>query len=359
MCRKLIYLFSFVLVLDLAVGVANAAPLNQNPGPDGIVSVEAEHFDDNVEIGGHKWDETGPTGGFTGELGMWAPKGRGQHQSNYAANSERLDYEVNFVKTGTVYPWILGWAADGNSDTCHIGLDGEEIATCDQMVGWNSNYSWSNDTRDPERGSFEVTSTGIHVLNIWVREDGLIIDKIVLTTNPDYTLSGTEPGPPESSRGARVIAFEPSPADGAADVPRDVALSWMPGAFAAPTNGHTVYFSENFSDVNDGIGGIAQNATTYAPAQRLDFGTTYYWRVDEVNGPPDFTVYEGKVWSFTTEPVAYAIGNITATASSSDVDKGPENTINGSGLDDSGLLHGKDAEGNMWLSSVAADLDRI
>ncbi|MHC4172535.1 MAG: hypothetical protein ACYST5_06285 [Planctomycetota bacterium] len=67
MCKKLIHLASFVLVLGLAVGVADAQPLNQDPGPDGIVSVEAEHFDDNVEVGGHKWELTGPTGGFTGE----------------------------------------------------------------------------------------------------------------------------------------------------------------------------------------------------------------------------------------------------------------------------------------------------
>ncbi|MHC4596763.1 MAG: carbohydrate binding domain-containing protein, partial [Planctomycetota bacterium] len=148
-------------------------------------------------------------------------------------------------------------------------------------------------------------------------------------------------------------ADNPYPFDGATDVPREVVLSWTPGEFAPPVNGHKVYLSENFNDVNDGVGGIAQDANSYTPAQRLDFDKTYYWRVDEVNGPPDFTVYEGKVWSFTTELLAYPIQNIAATASSSDVGREPENTINGSGLDDSGLLHGKDPENNMWLSSIA------
>ncbi|MHC4172311.1 MAG: LamG-like jellyroll fold domain-containing protein [Planctomycetota bacterium] len=349
MSKKLFILTSFVLVLGLAVGVANAAPLNQDPGPNGIVSVEAENFDDNVEVGGHKWEETGPTGGFTGVAGLRAPSG---HQTNYAANSERLEYEIDFVKTGTYYPWILAWGPDGNSDTCHVGLDGEEIPTSDQMVGWDLNYSWSNDTRPASghvRGSFEVTSAGVHTLNIWARENGLIIDKIVLTTNPDYTLTGTEPGPPESPRGARAIAFDPNPADGAIDVPRDVVLSWTPGAFVPPINGHKVYFSENFNDVSGGIGGITQDASSYAPVQRLDFSTTYYWRVDEVNGPPDNTVYEGGLWSFTTEPLAYAIENITATASSAhQADMGPENTINGSGLDENDL-HSAEAT-DMWLS---------
>ncbi len=148
------------------------------------------------------------------------------------------------------------------------------------------------------------------------------------------------------------VASNPSPADEATDVPREVLLSWTPGEYAPPVNEHIVYLSENFNDVNDGIGGIAQSDTSYTPAQRLDFNKTYYWRVDEVNGPPDYTVYEGDIWSFTTEPPGYAIENVTATASSSNRGKGPENTVNGSGLDDSGLLHGRDAENNMWLSET-------
>jgi hypothetical protein len=39
--------------------------------------------------------------------------------------------------------------------------------------------------------------------------------------------------------------------------------------------------SENFTDVHDGIGGIAQDANSYITAQRLDLGTTYYLRVDD------------------------------------------------------------------------------
>jgi hypothetical protein len=122
-------------------------------------------------------------------------------------------------------------------------------------------------------------------------------------------------------------AADPSPANGATDVPREVVLSWTPGMFAPTINGHKV------------------------PPQRLDLSTTYYWRVDEVNGPPDYTVYEGEVWSFTTELIGYPIENITATASSAhQADMGPENSINGSGLDANDLhsVEGTD----MWLSSA-------
>jgi hypothetical protein len=119
--------------------------------------------------------------------------------------------------------------------------------------------------------------------------------------------------------------------------------------FAPTINGHKVFLSENFNDVIDGIGGITQSANSYTPPQRLDLSTTYYWRVDEVNGPPDYTVYEGEVWSFTTELIAYPIENVTATASSAhQADMGPENSINGSGLD-ANNLHSMETT-DMWLS---------
>jgi hypothetical protein len=78
--------------------------------------------------------------------------------------------------------------------------------------------------------------------------------------------------------------------------------------------------------------GLALDVTTL-DVGRLEYGRTYYWRVDEVNAASDSAVVEGAVWSFTVEPLAYPIGNVTATASSFQEGMGPENTVNGSGLD--------------------------
>ena len=84
---------------------------------------------------------------------------------------------------------------------------------------------------------------------------------------------------------------------------------------------------------------VAQDeaGVSYDPG-RLEFNQTYYWRVDEVNSAPDFTVFPGDVWSFTTEPFAIPIGNISVTASGSFGTSVAENTINGSGM--TGDLHG-------------------
>ncbi|MHC4464567.1 MAG: sugar-binding protein, partial [Planctomycetota bacterium] len=154
------------------------------------------------------------------------------------------------------------------------------------------------------------------------------------------------------------LSKNPSPADDMDDVSRDTNLSWDAGCFAAT---HNLYFGTLFDDVNtatvtDGkavLLGQGLTDTVFDPG-RLEFDQTYYWRVDEVNAPPtSHVVFKGDVWSFTVEPFAYAIENITATASSSAPAKAPENTINGSGLDESGLLHGKEGDDNMWLSGIA------
>jgi len=153
-----------------------------------------------------------------------------------------------------------------------------------------------------------------------------------------------------------LTAVDPIPEDGAVDVPRDTALSWGPGPFA---EAHNVYFGDNFDDVNnadttntrDVLVSPGQTATTYDPEGLLEFNQTYYWRIDEVNAPPDSTVFKGDVWSFTTEPYAYPLANITATASSSNTtNMGPEKTTDGSGLNASDQHSVEPTD--MWLSSA-------
>jgi len=190
MYSKSAVLASFVLVLGLIASSTNAQPLNQDPGPDGIVSVEAEHYDRKTTgQSGSEYVESGPTGGFTGVLGMIVADGsEGTNNTNYAAESPGLEFDVNFVKTGTHYVWVLAWGLDGGSDSCHAGLNGEEIDTCDRMSGWNGQYDWSGSNMDASTTTFEVPSVGVHTVNLWMREDGFLFDKLVLTTNPDFSL---------------------------------------------------------------------------------------------------------------------------------------------------------------------------
>ncbi len=157
------------------------------------------------------------------------------------------------------------------------------------------------------------------------------------------------------------LASNPAPDNEAIDIPRDVVLSWDAGEYAAA---HDVYFGTTIDDVNnasrsDPMGVLlsqGQAETSYDPTGVLDFGTTYYWRVDEVNAAPDNTIFKGEVWSFVTEPVGYPIENVVATSNgTSDEVSIAQRTVDGSGInaDDQASTVSSD----MWLASAPADED--
>jgi len=159
--------------------------------------------------------------------------------------------------------------------------------------------------------------------------------------------------------GATELAANPIPVDEGNDVPRDVILRWTAGEFAAS---HDVYLGTVFDDVNDAsrsnpmgvLVSQGQAASSYDPAGVLDFETTYYWRIDEVNAAPSTTIFKGDVWSFTAEPFAYPVASIIATTNGvSDETAGPERTIDGSGLN-AAHEHSTEAK-DMWLAMPGAD----
>ena len=94
-------------------------------------------------------------------------------------------------------------------------------------------------------------------------------------------------------------AYNPDPPDGAEFVDPNEILSWTPG-FDAKL--HTVYFGDNYDDVNNAAGGPPQGPATYIPGP-LELEKVYYWRVDEFDAVATHT---GDVWSFTTPG---AVGN--------------------------------------------------
>jgi len=158
------------------------------------------------------------------------------------------------------------------------------------------------------------------------------------------------------------LAASPSPAAEATDVPRDTALAWEAGEFAAT---HDVYFGTVFDDVNDAsradsmglLVSQGQAGTTYASPAVLEYGQTYYWRVDEVNAAPDNTIFKGETWSFTVEPLAYPAEGVIATSNAtSQPGADPENMVNGSGLNEND--EHSVASGDMWLA-VPADGEPI
>jgi hypothetical protein len=106
-------------------------------------------------------------------------------------------------------------------------------------------------------------------------------------------------------------ASNPSPKDGSLNPDTWASLNWRAGDFAVS---HDVYFGDNFDDVNNGTGDTFQGnqdlLNTYLIVGFVGFpypeglvnGTTYYWRIDEVNDADPNSPWKGKVWSFTVPP---------------------------------------------------------
>ncbi len=119
-------------------------------------------------------------------------------------------------------------------------------------------------------------------------------------------IGNTTDAPPQ------LTAYEPSPADGALHPETWVSTGWQPGETAVS---HDVYFSDVLADVEAGaeeafIGNQSTPSfivgfTGFAYPDGLVPGTTYYWRVDEVEA--DGTTHTGDIWSFSVPPrTAYA-----------------------------------------------------
>jgi hypothetical protein len=104
-------------------------------------------------------------------------------------------------------------------------------------------------------------------------------------------------------------ASKPIPADGAVLKDTWVSIEWTKGPTAVT---HDVYFGDNYDDVaagspdvfigNQSANNIIVGFTGFPYPDGLTIGTTYYWRIDEVNDLHPDSPWKGHIWSFTIAP---------------------------------------------------------
>jgi hypothetical protein len=113
----------------------------------------------------------------------------------------------------------------------------------------------------------------------------------------------------ENQGGAIVKAYGPNPRNNTLNEDTWINLSWRAGDFAVS---HDVYIGDNFDAVNEGAEGtfIGNQTATFIVAGFPGFsypdglipGTTYYWRIDEVNEAEPNSPWKGDIWSFSIPP---------------------------------------------------------
>jgi hypothetical protein len=210
----------------------------------------------------------------------------------------RTEAAMNYVETPNIYQTNTWYhlAATYDGADVRIYVDGS-LAAGPTNVGGPIRWISADSGNYPERFAIGVWLDPGY--DLWI--DG-IIDEVGYW---DSVLAEVE----IKKLAGRTKASEPSPADGAVYPDTWVNLSWVSGAHAVS---HDVYFGDNFDDVNDGTDGAFRGNQTsalyvvgfpgFAFSEGLVPGTTYYWRIDEVNEAEPNSPWKGAIWSFSVPP---------------------------------------------------------
>jgi len=356
MCKKLIYLACFVLVLsvtgnasaelvarwklDEASGTTTEDSKGDNDGTlygdtswaagilDGALSFDGDG--DYVDCGNDPIFN--PTGSFS--ITFWAyindwgnPWGRSI--IGKGGDQDRGGWSVRRFEDDTIDFCGANLTGDGSGEGENHNMNSN---TAPPLNEWfhiacvydvnNMAYIYFNgelDRKRPTTGAVAVTDASLYLgtrgntagtaPDDWgdsffdgMLDDVRFYDHALEQTKLESIMAGEEELPSP-------LASMPVPADG--DIIKETwtTLSWEPGYFAAS---HDVYFGDNFDDVNDGTGEAfrGNQGETYIFAgfpgfpypDGLELGTTYYWRIDEINDVDPNSPWKGDVWSFSIAP---------------------------------------------------------
>ena len=181
--------------VTVAIHPADAAAYLESKG---MVVIEAEGYhgvyDGTDTLAGHYWIEATDRPDYSGAGAMLTVPSVRQSAGS-ATTGPRMDYQVKFATAGTYHVWTRLCGPDQNDNSIHVGLDGigaslrggglDEPNASDQWV-------WVK-AAEGTPVTVTVGKPGVHTVNVWMREDGTYIDKILLTADADYVPGGAGP----------------------------------------------------------------------------------------------------------------------------------------------------------------------
>jgi hypothetical protein len=163
----------------------------------GQVTVEGE--DGTIVNRAQQWVPQNSVTGFSGSAYVTSlPNSGNNYDAGYAGVAPEVQYRVKFQTSGTYYVWVRGYSTGPADDSVNVGLDGNAVSTGARLSNFTSGaWGWSNSTMDSTgRVTLQVATAGVHTVNLWMREDGFSVDKLVLSTSSSFTPTGL--GPAES-----------------------------------------------------------------------------------------------------------------------------------------------------------------
>lgn len=162
---------------------------------NGMVTVEAEHYTSKTEgsgaAAGSAWADLAGGGSLgDGYVQALPNSGVGIDAPEIESDAPRLSYLVYFETAGIHYLWVKGWADAGGDDSVHYGLDGSVVSTGfndSATVARTGGFAWTSGCPGIARPIIDVPSAGLHTVDLWMREDGARIDRVLLTIYGGYT----------------------------------------------------------------------------------------------------------------------------------------------------------------------------
>ena len=117
--------------------------------------------------------------------------------SGNVSSGSKLSWDVEFDVAGTYWAWIRMQRHDEFTDSIHIGVDGVAQTISQGGVGANSSgWNWVNSYSDPSMNlqvTLNVSTPGRHTVDVWVKESGVDLDRIELTTSQTWYPPNVQP----------------------------------------------------------------------------------------------------------------------------------------------------------------------
>jgi len=165
----------------------------------GLVSIEAEDYTHCLyglwQARDTKWEFGSEISGYYGD-GYVVANPDVRVRVGETTDGPRLGYNITFSSSGNYTVWLRMSAPNGGSDSIHVGLNGLPI-TYGYGAGTKSGdvWNWQNSScsvcSDRIQLEVYVPSEGQHQLHIWMREDGVRIDSIIMTNIAGFTPDNT------------------------------------------------------------------------------------------------------------------------------------------------------------------------
>jgi hypothetical protein len=268
----------------------------------GRAVVEAEDHDARVPRSARDWAEVAGPAGAVGTALHAAPDAGARITTAIPTTSPEVAYRVRFPSAGTHQLWLRVHGIS-NGNTLHAGLDGQ--ATAQNLAVATGAWRWI-------KAAVSVPSAGEHTVHAWMREDGLHLDRLLVTADTAFVPAGTGPAAtpredlaPDTAPPA-VVGRAPAP--GATDVApgANVAATFSEPMDPATLTGATLMLAPAAGGAAV-AGAVTASAdrtvATLDPAAPLALGTEY--RATVTTGAADAAgnpLPAAVEWTFTTTP---------------------------------------------------------